>query len=496
MLDPIPNLTCCFRCSEPFSPSAGCTVSTVEVAKEACISILSFMNNHPGVPVFVICDEGAHRILSEFKFPSKIFLRCVFFSEPDTVMKHNNYHRSDAILRKMEVLDWAVKAERDAVFFDADLTFLAPLIGPQDCEVALSHNLPCLNPEFDGDLHGYFNAGLVWTCNPKFAHWWRAEYLAQAKFYEQHSLNKAPRVFRCGYFHLQHKYGFWRGPVCKRHIKSIHIHLDSYLDPSMPSFMVKATKEMRSVAWRRIGFASPDLVHAARRRFDHPKRMFFVHYGKAGGVYTNEGLKSFVIPDYEILDSWNLGLQRDWTEEELSSKITTASERNQYLHQHHLHVTEEHISLAKERGWLTFSFLRMPAEIICSLFHWRQQQFGLHNVDMVFGQSHVDESFSEFWERLIAPNAPENFLWALPNYYDSIDEVAFFSSQSLSDFCDKHFHYTLEERQKMNQSKNPGLSAHRSNGSLTPDMIQRLEAHPLYQSFLFFCQRRSLTCPN
>jgi hypothetical protein len=176
--------------------------------------------------------------------------------------------------------------------------------------------------------------------------------------------------------------------------------------------------------------------------------------------------------------------------------MSEPSNRNQYLHQHHLHISEENLIAAKAQGWLTFSFLRMPAETICSLFHWRRQQFKQCGIDMLFGQDKVNESFGQFWDRLIAPDSSENMLWALPSYYESIDHVDFFSVKAISDFCDKYFHYPLKERKRVNASENPGVSAHIANDSLTPDMIQRLESHPRYQHFLSFCQRRELTCPS
>jgi hypothetical protein len=227
--------------------SGGCTVTTVETAYEAAWAALSFTLVHE-LPVLIVCDQAAHDVLQPFLArlspPADIVLQVLAFDAAPRVRAHNAYHRTDAIAAKMKALQLAIAAWGDAVFFDADLTFLAALPAPQDNELLLS-------PNFENFVtrgqHGLYNAGLLWTSRMDFAAWWCEEYLSgRSAFYEQSALDVAPAKWRASYFGPEHNHGFWRGPVGQRQASSIHCHLSTALDRTMSQWAIDLTLPLRA----------------------------------------------------------------------------------------------------------------------------------------------------------------------------------------------------------------------------------------------------------
>lgn len=225
------------------SISGGCTVTTLETAHEAAWAAITFHAMHE-LPAVIVCDTAAHDELRSLTLPEGIVLQRMDFPQTTRVKAHNKYHRADAIAVKMLALKLAVVAFGDAVFFDADITFLARLPAPQDSELMLS-------PNFENFVtraqHGIYNAGLVWTSRVDFCDWWRDEYLSgRSRFYEQSALDLAPSKWRASYFGPEHNHGFWRGAIGARRVDSIHCHLSTSLDASMSQWALDRTLSLRA----------------------------------------------------------------------------------------------------------------------------------------------------------------------------------------------------------------------------------------------------------
>lgn len=231
-----------------------CTVATKEVQREAFILINSIRRIYKDNPIVVVADEEASLYLDSKHLENVEIIR-KDLKTPDSVIKRNKYHRADAILWKMDALDHAVRKYSNSIFLDADIILLEPLDGPSDCSLALSHNLN-LHADIakSAMMDGMFNAGMVWTNSIDFPSWWRNEYLRQGtfSFYEQGLLNRAPAAFRCGFFNLEHNYGFWRGDLGERRVRSFHCHMDDRLDATMPEFMMPKVKELRKGIMKRL----------------------------------------------------------------------------------------------------------------------------------------------------------------------------------------------------------------------------------------------------
>lgn len=237
-----------------FIMSSFCTVATKEVQREAYIMLLSVRKIYNDIPFVIFCDEASF-LYFESKNLKNITLLKNSLETPESVIKRSNYHRPDAILWKMGVLEEAIKLHNDSCFLDADVILLEKLFGPMDCELALSLNLAEMGDTGkSASVDGMFNAGMVWTKNITFPRWWKENYLRLGvrSFYEQGCLNFAHGAFRVGYFDLTHNYGFWRGIVGNRVVNSFHCHMDNKLDPNMLQFMKPKIEELRLAIMKRL----------------------------------------------------------------------------------------------------------------------------------------------------------------------------------------------------------------------------------------------------
>ncbi len=232
------------------SIAGGCTVTTRETASEAVWAAVTFHTVH-SLPVLIVCDrESLDYLQQATSSMGGIVVRCHDAPLHGRVRSHNRYHRPDAIALKMKAMQFAIEAFGDAVFFDADLTFLGPLPAPDDAVVMLSPNWECFTAS---GQHGRYNAGLVWSCSVEFCDWWLGEYLSgRSSFYEQSALDLVPAKWRTSYFGPDHNHGFWRGPIAARRVDSIHCHLSTTIDHTMSGWMLDSIRALRAEAFRII----------------------------------------------------------------------------------------------------------------------------------------------------------------------------------------------------------------------------------------------------
>lgn len=455
--------------------SSACTVTTAEVLQEATFAVRSFTYYHPGIPVFVGCPPPLASKVADID-PAVVAVPLEMHT-PGSVEVHNSFHRPDAILLKMGVMDAALNKFPDTLFFDADLTFLAPIPSPfGDCEVALSLNLSETRDMGETSRnYGVFNAGLLWTNSASFPSWWRNAYLSQSQkvnFYEQTCLSRACSSFRVGYFPHSVNYGFWRGEIGSRKATSIHCHLSDALE--MGSWMRGSTLRLRTEV---ISRTPEPLLPSLYDTLGTPERVFFIHYGKAGGVYSNIAFKK-LLRSYRHWDSWvdkPGGESRDWNTDELTSILESPGPGRHYLHQHHVSISSSDVERALSHGWKTAMFYRDPRDLICSLFHWGNQNIASRGFDFVFMRPSTSQwSFDAFFDAVTQPEWAR--LWALPFWASMVDHVRLFSPASLDEVCEKIVGAPHTPHSQLNSSSNPGWVHH-----LKPSHLSALEKIPHYQ---------------
>jgi hypothetical protein len=447
-------------------PFSAASVTTQETFNEFAVSLACLRMIYPELAVFVACPPeladavaGLQGCIPVPRQPEK----------PGNVADRNGFHRSDAILMKMDAIDAALAAHpQGCLFFDADLMLMAPVPEPpSDCEVYLSLNLSELDDDMVTSMavNGIFNAGLLWTRSIDFSRWWRENYLnpLPRDFYEQGCLSRVHRRFRIGYLPSDHNYGWWRGEPGARPVSSLHVHLTD--DLPMPPRMREKSMPLRREALLRLPHP---VLEELRDRAGHVRRLFFAHYGKAAGVYCCEAFKR-LMRGADLLDSWHAphSLGRDWTTEELRGHLQApATGRSVFLHQHHVSMTADDVILAQERGWTTVMFYRDPREIICSLYHFFARRLRERGPAAIFGPVLTEmPPFEAFFDEVL--DHPR--LWALPRWHVLLDHCLPFSPANLDRVCDSLFKAPHPPSEPRNTSENPGWEA-----VLTFQQLERL----------------------
>ena len=220
------------------TPGSFSMVATEEVREEALITLRTLRQFHDQ-PAFVVCDavtadylRGAVTNLETNQDAGGANLDAAKAITDDFITgekKRNSFHRPDAILRKMDAVDWGVRETGSTFFVDADIVAVAPVFERFTAPLWLSPHYH--REEGAADSYGLFNAGYLFTSAPDLAEVWRDLYLNRSTFYEQQGMNYLCENFRIGLFGREHNVGFWRGSM-PADAKSFHVHLHDRLDPT------------------------------------------------------------------------------------------------------------------------------------------------------------------------------------------------------------------------------------------------------------------------
>jgi len=113
----------------------------------------------------------------------------------------------DFVCEKMNLLNWIFTLEKDVLFCDADICFLAPLpIIHTDKQLVLSrHEIR----EQDEERFGIYNAGFIYMKDPTIPNMWK-DYSKKSRFFEQLSLENLTDIYSFETFPIQNNYGWWR----------------------------------------------------------------------------------------------------------------------------------------------------------------------------------------------------------------------------------------------------------------------------------------------
>ncbi len=217
-------------------------------------------------------------------------------------------------------------------------------------------------------------------------------------------------------------------------------------------------------------------------------KLAFVHFGKCAGSYVSRWLetKAFYNSDYKVYNSWVKRLPetykgRDWTKEELSE--ISNDEGPAYVHNHHIAWSKSTISEFNKKGWTTFTFIRKPEDLICSLYCWSKQVHLETGKNPLMVDSH-EWDMDVFIHRCI-DTALRN-LWVLPDYINEVKDVREFNHSNLQDFIRSELGIGYTPIEKQNVSSNKGFRWFRENDRIHEKTEERLFNDPDFEKYSLF----------
>jgi hypothetical protein len=417
-----------------------CFVTTDNIKREAAMMIKSLRKFHTQ-PVYVICDQASRTFLTRERLHDNLFFKLTaekedlekikkkFFNNHQSIA--NQIHRPAEILKKMEVMNFALESHDNTFFLDSDIIVLDNLQEYFQDKVALSPHYYPKQYSSHGFENGFYNAGYVFCASKGFPNFWKHIYLNDSIFFEQECMNRIPDMQAIQTFSREHNVGFWRRNEIPKKVKSLHFHISDGVDRNRPDKLKEMNEDIKTIGVDIMRKDHPDLYNYYVR-MSGPKKVAFVHYGKTAGVYINEYMKDRILRPYQKYLSWHINLNpfgvkdRDWTEEELSS-IAKTNDEYAFTSNHHIEWSIDSVKKFKNNNWFMFTFLRRPEELLCSLYHWSKE----NNIQL--SASPAPKNLEQIFEYAVN-NKDFDRLWKLPNYIHLLDYVAEFNDENFGNF--------------------------------------------------------------
>jgi hypothetical protein len=267
-------------------------VATREMKEEALIMLwpLREIYHHP---VYVLCDDETENYLSgqdlgDLKFKNDAnpsVLKEIKEMLKDKIKNRNQFHRPECILKKMDVMDWALGENENTFFLDTDIIVIRDITDNLSEELILSPHYDISSRANNGIFHGYFNAGYIFCSDKTFPEHWKDLYLNRSQFYEQEGMNYISEKYDMGIFGEEHNIGFWRDtklPKLKegmfidplgfnielpKEVKSFHSHLSPFLDYGPHTALQKKNEQMREMVLKYLESEKPELFYFIKEVF-------------------------------------------------------------------------------------------------------------------------------------------------------------------------------------------------------------------------------------
>lgn len=491
-----------------------CFVATKNIKDEAEVLLKTLRLFHDE-PVYVICDKATREHLASQKLFNNVkFKTCAEEEHLEVIQKKlfdghscvaNNVHNAPAILKKMDVMDFALKYHSNTFFLDSDIIVLDNLQEHFTSEVVLSPHFYPIDKQHKGFEFGFYNAGYLFCANKGFPKFWRHMYLTDSTFFEQECMNRISDYYNIQTFGKEHNVGFWRGEALPAKAKSIHTHISRMGSAGRGDSLVEMNKTTKDYALSQV--KDNPIINSHLRKHYNPscnEKLAFIHYGKVAGVYIQHYIRNYVFSEMDHFNSWwdlesenKRALDRDWTEEELL-EIAETDKQRVLAHNHHINWSEKTVKKFNENGWFTFMFIRNPKDILCSLYFWAQSQWDRWKPDEV--SESLREPLREELKLMSGQNNPYNVsldqfiqyiishensskLWALPDYIDEIQYVAKFSNKNFGKFLLDNFQHYYEPKERLNASKSKGYGVYLKSGEISEETNKIIEEHPEYERY-------------
>jgi hypothetical protein len=529
-------------------------VATSEIKEEAAVLIMSLREFH-GEPIMILCDEDTKKYLEQENFKDLQYITSANAKDLEEAKSAvgsrfdslDTFHRIECIYKKMECIEKALEFYGNTLFLDADIIVVNNLQENFTEDIVLSPHYHDPNKSHMSAYCGLFNAGYIFCADKTFPRFWKNIYFNNSSFYEQEGMNYIAQKYEIDIFPKGHNIGFWRDEASRTDeqikidlrlksvgtTKSFHVHVLNCIDFKNNTVVAKKNSEMRKVVMQFL------LKNGHKKLYDYilskterAKKTAFIHFGKCAGVYINFYLKKNVMPDALRYNSWEglpiwrsvygEDIHRDWSETELT-QIANETFHPQFTseykmaHNHHINWNMKTVKEFRKNNWLTFTFLRDPKDLICSLYFYARKRHKFVKKDSmgrpivpgpgllpggpphrnpmeglivsVSGQKDPFQVPLDKFINFVLDDERTRPLWVLPDYIDELDYVAEFNERNFEIFLKKYFNHHYVPEEKQNTSLNKGFEYYYKCGEISEETKNKIESDPEYKKYFDYLDK-------
>jgi len=238
----------------------------------------------------------------------------------------------------------------------------------------------------------------------------------------------------------------------------------------------------------------------------------FIHVQKCAGTYVDACVTRLLVPQgYTIYNPWFMtraeiaslgrgipfdrtiskeGCRRDWSTQELLH--IKAIPGKKYVHNHSKNWNEAFSEYKKD--FFTFSFLRHPLDIMCSMYFFLLEKPGEPS-DPAWGFPSSPQGMPKTLNEFILEYT-HNLDTLLPNYRE-LDFFKVFNEENLTLLIQRHFKAEHKPSRRLNSSGNQGFIKHMANDEISTeaaDKVFKTEMYDVYNRLLFDKKEKDNVC--
>ena len=500
-----------------------CFTTSYNRISEAKI-LLKSLRQHHSQPIYIHCDWCSQLAIERLGYENLIikpvinekYLKNIVKTQTKNkyqILEQMHHCRSDYIFAKLECLKQAMMKFKNTFFLDTDIVVL------DDLQENFTERL-CLSPAFftpqlmhQGFEYGFYNAGYLFCEDRGFPQYWIDRFLDDSSFYEQECMNRFRNVYEFQTFSESHNFGFWRGEAEVETPKSLHVHITDEIKNEVKGSREEAHfTNFRAKSLQIIKQKNPDL-YSYINQLGNYKKLAFLHMAKCGGTYVRTYLHNTVIAPFidhvpegkNERENPHLEFNPNQISEVIDEVDKTDLTETQWMRFHQNSVDLKTIKKLNDFGWETFTFLRDPRDLICSLYFFCRRKVcngsrtsrtnflvmapwsGIagHKDDSEWDINDIDTrkmSLNDFFIEVIK-NEKLHIFWKLPEYIESVKYIDEMSHDNLGKFINKvidpgHIYRPISVGK--NSSDNTGYEFYCSNGDISKEAQRLIDGHPEY----------------
>lgn len=451
--------------------------------------------HYPDARVYFLTDEAGAKKFGTLDLDCEVYVDVISqedqeaLSEKVTCVDHGERWSRRWIACKLEALRRAVeKWECGVLFCDSDLVFTQRLPDLSwDADLVLSSHTGPHWPNVTPAFHGFWNAGILLTNHLDIVDRWIELYRrGEGTFYEQHLLEKLAGEYVTDTFPSAWNWGGWRWSEdlskSGRVPPILHCHIVGRWE-SQGRGRTKAVKNLAKSHLARV-----------RESREIPKKWAFIHNAKASGSSFSSMIWKDVVTErgFQYLDSYTLGLQRDWRPVELdlirTGELWGQVGDRHIVHNHAQHWPEKAVENMIGDGWQFVALYRPVRDRLVSFWFWNLRSFGERGFFPMVGPINDADSLDDFLNIILEDPfyEPE---WALPSFAEKLEHWYRANSDGLRNACRDLWNVEADPIHA-NASQNPGWQACIDQGLIQQETVDRVENDPRVQAWDDFARSR------